>query len=448
MGWRSGRLDDGSFNWISILRLGLVQTALGAIVVLTNSTLNRVMVVELQLAASVPGLLVGWHYVVQMTRPRWGYGSDRTRKRTPWIIGGMAVLAVGGFLAALATAWMAISQWQGMALAAFAFMLIGLGVGASGTALLTLLATGVNARRRPAAASLVWIMMIMGFVLTTVLVGQNLDPFSWQRLVTISGIVSLIAFALACLALFGLEGSPALHLTHEDKPKIGFMAVLRDVWAETEARRFTIFVFISMLAYSTQELILEPFAGLIFKLSPGETTSLSGMQNTGVLVGMIVVALAGSAWGRGRFGSLRFWAVTGCLVSALAFAGLVYAAHRGPGWPLVTNVFVLGLGNGAFAVAAIGSMMGLANRGDGQREGTRMGLWGAAQAIGFGIGVTGGTIAVDLAGYAFGSPNAGYGVVFALEAGLFVLSALIALRLAPIKTPDYGNTMRLEAVTG
>ena len=47
-----------SFGWLGIIRLGLVQTSLGAIVILMTSTLNRVMVVELGLAAAIPGLLV------------------------------------------------------------------------------------------------------------------------------------------------------------------------------------------------------------------------------------------------------------------------------------------------------------------------------------------------------------------------------------------------------
>ena len=94
-------------GWSGIFRLGLVQAMLGAVVVLTTSTLNRVMVVELALPALLPGLLVALHYAVQMTRPRMGYGSDLGQRRTPWIVGGMAVLALGGFGGAVATAWMA-----------------------------------------------------------------------------------------------------------------------------------------------------------------------------------------------------------------------------------------------------------------------------------------------------------------------------------------------------
>ena len=113
-------------GWLGIARLGLVQAMLGAVVVLTTSTLNRVMVVELALPALLPGLLVALHHAVQLTRPRMGYGSDVGGRRTPWIAGGIAVLALGGFLAAMATNLMATQRAAGIALGVLAFALRGL----------------------------------------------------------------------------------------------------------------------------------------------------------------------------------------------------------------------------------------------------------------------------------------------------------------------------------
>ena len=139
-------------GWLGIVRLGLVQTALGAIVVLTTSTINRVMVVELALPAILPGLLVALHYAVQVLRPRWGHGSDVGGRLTPWILGGMAVLALGGFGAALSVALMASLFWPGVALAALSFLMIGMGVGASGTCLLVLLSRRVADERAPSPA--------------------------------------------------------------------------------------------------------------------------------------------------------------------------------------------------------------------------------------------------------------------------------------------------------
>jgi MFS transporter, BCD family, chlorophyll transporter len=422
-----------SLSWFGIVRLGLVQAALGAVVVLTTSTLNRVMVVELALPAMLPGALVALHFAVQVLRPRLGHGSDVGGRCTPWIVGGMAVLALGGIGAALATAWMETLPLAGILSAAVAFTLIGIGVGSCGTTLLVLLAKRVSEDRRAAAAAIVWIMMILGFIVTTAVAGNLLDPFSPLRLVLVTAAVSGMAFLLTLVAIWNVEGATS-RLEHGERLTQGprdrsFRTAIADVWAEPYARRFAIFVFVSMLAYSAQDLILEPFAGSVFGFTPGESTKLSSVQHGGVLVGMVLVALAGSAMGGTHLGSMRAWTVGGCVASAAALLGLAVAGVVGPGWPLRASVFVLGVANGAFAVAAIGSMMGLASSGHRSREGVRMGLWGAAQAVAFGLGGFAGTLASDLARYLIGSAASAYALVFTGEAALFLVAAILAVRV-------------------
>ena len=155
-----------TLGWAGIFRLALVQTALGSIIVLTTSTMNRVMVVELALPALVPGVLVALHHLVQLLRPRFGHGSDVGGRRTPWIIGGMATLAAGGVAAAVATAWMATDRFAGTLLGIAAFVAIGVGAGAAGTSLLVLMAKRVDPAKRAAAATIAWVMMIAGFIVT------------------------------------------------------------------------------------------------------------------------------------------------------------------------------------------------------------------------------------------------------------------------------------------
>ena len=439
-----------ALSWIGIFRLGLVQTMLGSVVVLTTSTMNRVMVVELALPAMLPGIFVGLHYAIQVLRPRWGYSTDVRGRRTPWILGGMAVLAAGGILAALATAWMAADTLGGIALGVLAFLLIGIGVGASGTNLLVLLATHVSPRRRAAAASLTWMMMIAGFVVTATLAGHFLDPFSSLRLIEVTSAVCAIAVAVTAIAVWGVEtrGGRAAQAAsgiagRVDKPS--FAVALRQVWAEPRARRFAVFVFVAMLAYSAQDLILEPFAGAVFGMTPGESTRLAGVQHAGVLLGMLMVAFAGSMIGGRRLGSMRLWTVGGCLASALALFGLSAGGLAAADWPLRANVFALGLANGIFAVAAIGSMMGLAGQGRHNREGVRMGVWGAAQAIAFGLGGLAGTAAVDIARATIVHLGTAYGAVFALEAVLFLIAALLSFRLAGTVLP--ARTTAMPATT-
>ncbi len=443
---RAAMTEVSHLGWLGIVRLGLVQTALGAIVVLTTSTINRVMVVELALPAVIPGALVAWHYALQILRPRWGFGTDNGRRSTPWIIGGMAILAIGGALSAVATALMGTMFWAGLLLAILAFTLIGIGVGAAGTSLLVLLAKRVRKEHKASAATIVWLMMIAGFAVTAITAGKFLDPFSNTRLIAVTSAVSVIAFCLACLAISGVEGPSTVPVVDPARPKTPFKEAVAEVWAEPKARLFAIFVFVSMLAYSAQDLILEPFAGAIFSMTPGASTKLSGIQHGGVFLGMVLVALACPVLGKGRFGSPVAWTIGGCIASALCMLGLALAGTAGPTWPLVENVFLLGVSNGIYAGAAIGSMMTLATSGNTGREGTRMGVWGAAQAVAFGIGGFTGTVAVDLARIMLGSPLPAYSLVFGAEALLFLVSAALAWQVArlegataPSRTTDLMN---------
>jgi BCD family chlorophyll transporter-like MFS transporter len=127
----------------------------------------------------------------------------------------------------------------------------------------------------------------------------------------------------------------------------------------------------------------------------------------------------------------------------MAMSGLVVAGLQGGGaWPLKENVFVLGVANGVFCIAAIGSMMTLASQGRSAREGTRMGLWGAAQAIAFGLGGFAGTVLADLGKRVVGPTGTAYALVFALEAVGFFVAHWLALRTAFVVKPV--ASVRLE----
>ena len=194
-------MNNPVLSWFGIVRLGLVQTGLGAIVVLTTSTLNRVMVVELAMPAILPGALVAIHYALQVFRPAWGHGSDLGARRTPWIVGGMAVLATGGLMASVATAWMTTHPLFGVALAVAAFGLIGVGVGAAGTSLLVLLAKRTDDNRRAAAATIVWVMMIAGLMIATLSMG--IAMLQTKSMPKALGIVTVVVGVVAASGIGG-----------------------------------------------------------------------------------------------------------------------------------------------------------------------------------------------------------------------------------------------------
>ena len=414
-------------GWFGVVRLGTVQAAIGAMVMLATSLLNRVMVVEFAIAAAVPAGLVAWHYAVQLSRPLWGHKSDRSEKRSSWIMAGMGILALGTLIAVDATIMMAGAGIFAIILAVLGFSLIGLGVGMAGTALLALLASRVAVERKPAAAAISWTMMVAGIVVAAGVSGSFLDPFSDARLAIVTSMVVLVAFCVAMLALRGLErNSLPVKQGKNSETKANFTEVLKDISQDQQARRFTYFVFISMLAYSMQDLILEPFAGFIFGMTPGESTQLAGVQHSGILLGMLVAGLGGSLYAKYFGRNEKLWIIIGCLSSAVMLGALSIAAAVGPAWPLKANVFGLGVANGIFAVAAVGAMLGLASDGSASGEGARMGVWGAAQAIAFGAGGLLGAVIVDLLRGTMADDSNAFQIVFVVEGAMFILAALVA----------------------
>ena len=428
-------------NWFSILRLGLVQLCIGSSVVIPLSTLNRLMKVELALPATIAGFLIALHYAVQLTRVNWGYLSDKTQNRSQWIIFGMLILGIGGVLASVSIPLIESNFAYGIMLALFSYTLIGFGVGAAGTPLLTLLASYSSKAQKGFAASITFLMMILGLAITGITAGIILDPYSHQKLMKITASLAIITNILSYLSLKNLEKSllnnADARIPNSIRYDAPFLTGIKKIWMEREARLFTIFIFISMGAFSMQDPILEPFAGEVFGFAVGESTKLDGFHKVGTLIGIILIILCLSKFRIGfgsfsifkneRLGSEKLWLITGCLFSALSLfiISLLGLTYRDPGI-LNSVVFFFGISNGVFTAGILGTMLHLASRGSGDNNtGTRMGIWGAAQAYATMIAVFFSTVLVDILGLMMNSLPSVYGIVFLTAASFFIAAAFL-----------------------
>jgi len=428
-------------NWFSILRLGLVQLCIGSSVVIPLSTLNRLMKVELALPATIAGFLIALHYAVQLTRVNWGYLSDKTQNRSQWIIFGMLILGIGGVLASVSIPLIESNFAYGIMLALFSYTLIGFGVGAAGTPLLALLASYSSKSQKGFAASITFLMMILGLAITGITAGIILDPYSHQKLMKITASLAIITNILSYLSLKNLEKSllnnADARIPNSIRYDVPFLKGIKKIWMEREARLFTIFIFISMGAFSMQDPILEPFAGEVFGFAVGESTKLDGFHKIGTLIGIILIILCLSKFRIGfgsfsifkneRLGSEKLWLITGCLFSALSLfiISLLGLTYRDPGI-LNSVVFFFGISNGVFTAGILGTMLHLASRGSGDNNtGTRMGIWGAAQAYATMIAVFFSTVLVDILGLMMNSLPSVYGIVFLTAASFFIAAAFL-----------------------
>jgi len=428
-------------NWFSILRLGLVQLCIGSSVVIPLSTLNRLMKVELALPATIAGFLIALHYAVQLTRVNWGYLSDKTQNRSQWIIFGMLILGIGGVLASVSIPLIESNFAYGIMLALFSYTLVGFGVGAAGTPLLALLASYSSKSQKGFAASITFLMMILGLAITGITAGIILDPYSHQKLMKITASLAIITNILSYLSLKNLEKSllnnADARIPNSIRYDVPFLTKIKKIWMEREARLFTIFIFISMGAFSMQDPILEPFAGEVFGFAVGESTKLDGFHKVGTLIGIILIILCLSKFRIGfgsfsifkneRLGSEKLWLITGCLFSALSLfiISLLGLTYRDPGI-LNSVVFFFGISNGVFTAGILGTMLHLASRGSGDNNtGTRMGIWGAAQAYATMIAVFFSTVLVDILGLMMNSLPSVYGIVFLTAASFFIAAAFL-----------------------
>ena len=428
-------------NWFSIFRLGLVQLCIGSSVVIPLSTLNRLMKVELALPATIAGFLIALHYAVQLTRVNWGHLSDKSRYRSQWIVFGMLILGIGGILASASIPLIESRFSYGIMLALLSYSLIGFGVGAAGTPLLALLATYSSKSQKGFAASITFLMMILGLAITGITVGIILDPYSHQKLIKITSSLAILTNIISFLSLRNLErslqnSSNALtqNTINSDVP---ILEGIKKVWMERDARLFTIFIFISMGAFSMQDPILEPFAGEVFGFTVGESTKLDGFHKIGTLLGIISIVLCLSKFKIGfgslsivkneRLGSEKLWLITGCLFSALSlFIISLLALTFAESSALNSVVFFFGISNGIFTAGVLGTMLHLASRGSSDnKEGTRMGIWGAAQAYATMIAVFFSTLLVDILGLIMTSLPSVYGIVFLTAACFFIASAYL-----------------------
>ena len=399
------------------------------------------MKVELALPATIAGFLIALHYAVQLTRVNWGHLSDKSQNRSQWIVLGMLILGIGGILASASIPLIENRFSYGIILALLSYSLIGFGVGAAGTPLLALLATYSSKSQKGFAASITFLMMILGLAITGITVGTILDPYSHQKLLKITSSLAIITIIISFLSLRNLERS-LQNSSHALTPNtinsdVPILEGIKKVWMEREARLFTIFIFISMGAFSMQDPILEPFAGEVFGFTVGESTKLDGFHKIGTLIGIISIVLCLSKFRIGfgslsivkneRLGSEKLWLITGCLFSALSLfiISLLALTFKEPNL-LNSVVFIFGISNGVFTAGVLGTMLHLASRGSGDnKEGTRMGIWGAAQAYATMIAVFFSTLLVDILGLIMTSLPSVYGIVFLTAASFFIASAYL-----------------------
>ncbi|KAA9006876.1 PucC family protein [Histidinibacterium aquaticum] len=422
-----------------LLRLSLFQISVGMATVMLLGTLNRVMIVELDVPATIVAAMIAIPVLVAPFRALLGWKSDTYRsaigwKRIPYLwfgtlyqFGGLAIMP----MALLVLSGDRTLDWPvaGYLGAATAFLLTGLGMHMTQTAGLALAADRADEETRPRVVALLYVSFLAGMALAAVVVGWLLRDFSPLRLVQVIQGTAVVTLLLNVIALWKQERVRPMSREERSKPR----PLFRDAWADFtsggDAGRLLVVVFLGTMAFNMQDVLLEPYGGEILGLSVSATTLLTALWAGGALVGF---ALAARWLARGI--DPHRMAAGGLLIGLVAFSAVIFSAPTQAPALFFTGAALIGLGGGLFAVATLTAAMTMPT-GSAAGRGLALGAWGAAQATAAGLSIFIGGTARDLVNHAAGTgvfgealatPATGYSVVYHAEIGLIFLT-LIAL---------------------
>jgi MFS transporter, BCD family, chlorophyll transporter len=418
-----------------ILRLSLFQVSVGMAVVLLIGTLNRVMIVELGVPAWLVAVMVSLPLVFAPARALIGFRSDNHRsvlgwRRVPYLWFG-TLLQFGG-LSIMPFALILLSgdgnapAWVGQVAAGLAFLLVGAGLHTSQTVGLALATDLARPEVQPRVVALLCMMMLIGMVGSGLLFGALLAHFSEVRLIQVVQGSALATLVLNVIALWKQEPrQPSRTARGRDVP--GFAETWRALTGSDRAKRRLVALALGTVAFSMQDVLLEPFGGRVLGLAVGTTTAMTALLAISGLVGF---AVAAHSLGRGM-DPYRL-AASGAVLGLAAFSALIFAAPLSAPLLFAIGVCGIGLGAGLFAHCTLTAAMGSAPR---AQIGTVLGIWSAVQASAAGVAVASGGLLRDAVGSfadrgAFGpalaTPATGYLTVYSAEI-LLLFATLVAI---------------------
>ncbi|WP_308916236.1 MFS transporter [Jannaschia sp. LMIT008] len=422
-----------------LLRLSLFQISVGMAAVMLLGTLNRVMIVELGLSAFLVAGMIALPVLIAPFRALLGFRSDNRRsalgvRRIPylwfgalWQFGGLAImpfalLILGGYDRIEV-------PFAGEVAVALSFLMTGIGMHMTQTAGLALAADRADDATRPQVVALLYVAFLGGMLVSSLLLGWLLRDFDGVLLIRVIQGTAVATLVLNLVALWRQEALRTTTAAERAAPAPRFADAWADLTRGGTAGRLIAAVFLGTMAFTMQDVLLEPYGGEILGLSVSATTLLTASWAVGALAafGLAAKALAGG------MNATRL-AARGVLSGLAAFCAVIFAAPLGSPALFFAGSLGIGFGGGLFAVATLTTAMTLPVT-DIAGRGLALGVWGAAQASAQGLAtaVGGGlrdgvdTLARSGAlGPALDDPATGYSVVYHLEVGLLFLT-LIAL---------------------
>jgi len=404
-------------------QLGLIHVAVAMTLVPINSTLNRVMIKELAISATLVAILASLPYLFAPIQVAIGSYSDRHPifgfRRTPYILAGL-ILCVLGVIASPYVAFLMVDNFTlGLLAGILAFGAWGMGYNLSAVSYLSLASELSNENERGKTIATMWFMMIASIIATAIGLSHMVDPYTPEALIRAFGVVAASALTLGLLGLIKLEPrSGGLSSRASDAYTVKQMTSA--ITANPVARTFFIYLLLLLAAILGQDILLEPFGAEAFGMTVTQTTRITSIWGTFVLLAIII---AGVLEGRVSKRLVAQLGNTGALLGfiVIVISGIFINMHV-----FYTGVTLLGIGTGLSTVANLSLMFDLTMPG---MVGLYIGAWGFSNALSRLTGSILGGVVRDVVTQATGVALSGYLVVFSIEALMLLIATVMLYRI-------------------
>ena len=408
-------------NWRKVIQFTLVHVGVAITAVPISSTLNRIMIADMQLSALLVSVLVALPYLLSPLQILVGNWADHHplwgRHRSPWILIGGLMASFGCYAAPHAIFMLPDNYALGLAAATLAFTIWGVGVNVASVSYLSLLSEASEGHTgwRSRTVSIMFTTMILATIVTSIALSRMLDPFSVSALYTAFGVIWLIATFFVIFGAAGIEPAPdpgQRVQNSADNPATALRALANNA----TARRFFVYLLLVLISIHAQDVLLEPYGADVLGMSVSATSRLTAIWGVGVLLTMVGGLPVVRRVGKKRAANI------GAVVAAIGFAAIVLTGLLQQVNLFMAAVFVLGLGGGLMTVSNLSFMLDMTVTG---AAGLYMGAWGVANFAGQSLGSISSGLIRDVAYGITGSNLFGYVIVFGLEiAGLIIAMIL------------------------
>lgn len=370
------------------LRLSLFQISVGMVQTLFVGTMNRVMIVELGVPASLVAIFIAIPLLVAPFRALIGHESDNHRsvlgwRRVPYLwfgtllqFGGLAILPFA--LLVMQDSVYSYGHVVGIMASGLAFALAGGGAHTIQTAGLALAGDLATPEKRPRVVALMYVMLLVGTVISAFAFGVALRDYEPIKLIQ---VIQSCAALTVCISFVSLWKQEARNPEFVGWKKGERRPVFMESWLKFidsgPVVNLLVAVFLGFMAFNLQDVLLEPYGGEVLGLSVSATTSLTGIMALGAVLSFIVGArLMERGWDPIRV------AMVGLLVGVVAFALVTASSYGQLPHAFRAGTFLIGFGEALFGVGTLSYAMGMR---DEKAQGMALGAWGAVFATGEGI---------------------------------------------------------------